>query len=282
MEKVVCMNLNCRSINNKIGTVQLLVLQEKVDILALTETWLTEDDPHANQFCLEGYVFQHKPRIKKRGGGVGILCKQNCFIRRKEVFNYNYFECICAIIQVNGKNISFYVLYRPYKKQEFYDEFEHFIVNYVIADELVLITGDMNAHFEDENDLDVRHINNILYAYGLKQWVNESSHIGGHTLDFIITYEESPIFDDYQIMDPGLSDHFALVFCIMQSKSCDVSNITVNDYTAFKGAQFKEHIHTLNIYPMPSNTDEFLNSIYQILKDLASIFTKKKTNKTCG
>ena len=74
----VCL-LNARSIRNKTLIIKDFVIDNDVDILTLTETWLnpnSNDQTIINSLCPTGYLFQHVPR-EKREGGVGILFKQS-------------------------------------------------------------------------------------------------------------------------------------------------------------------------------------------------------------
>ena len=70
--------LNVRSIKNKAMAVEDLVVDQDIDILALTETWLHPgniDDVEIRTLCPTGYRFLHVLRGHSRGGGVGLLFK---------------------------------------------------------------------------------------------------------------------------------------------------------------------------------------------------------------
>ena len=62
--------LNDRSINNKTLIIKDDVVDKKVDILALTETWLKPDDDSdyiTRDITPTGYCFAHTPRSSKNG-----------------------------------------------------------------------------------------------------------------------------------------------------------------------------------------------------------------------
>ena len=66
--------LNVRSIKNKTMAVKDFVVDQDIDVLALTETWLRPgniDDIEIGILCPTGYRFLHVPRGHSRGGGVG-------------------------------------------------------------------------------------------------------------------------------------------------------------------------------------------------------------------
>ena len=56
----------------------------KLDVLALTETWLYKcDNAKIREMTPDTHVFLHVPREDKRGGGVGILIS-NSFSKIKQ------------------------------------------------------------------------------------------------------------------------------------------------------------------------------------------------------
>jgi len=74
--------LNTRSISNKSHIVKDFTVDNNIDILGITETWLREDESDQriiNDICPTGYSFRHIPRsTSQKGGGDGIL-HRNCF-----------------------------------------------------------------------------------------------------------------------------------------------------------------------------------------------------------
>ena len=72
--------LNARSINNKTLHIKDYVVDNKIDILAITETRLKSDDDcyfTIRDISPQDYVFNHIPRTTGTGGGVGLLFKKN-------------------------------------------------------------------------------------------------------------------------------------------------------------------------------------------------------------
>ena len=70
--------MNCQSIGGKLYFVFDHVKGYQLDIVALTETWLSNEDSqnkHVIDKCVaHGYTLHHSPRTSgRRGGGVGIL-----------------------------------------------------------------------------------------------------------------------------------------------------------------------------------------------------------------
>lgn len=69
--------LNTRSINDKALSIK------DYDILAMTETWLGENEYcSVGEICPTGYSFYHIPI--SRGGGVGLLMKKRIQVKKKK------------------------------------------------------------------------------------------------------------------------------------------------------------------------------------------------------
>ena len=71
------MLLNTRSIVNKIAATAEICNEHSLDIFAITESWLVQNDPVIDILLsdIPEYSMLHVPRLGRRGGGVGILYK---------------------------------------------------------------------------------------------------------------------------------------------------------------------------------------------------------------
>ena len=70
--------MNCQSIGRKLGFVFDHIKKYQLDIVALTEMWLSNEDSKSkyviDQCVAHRYTLHHSPRTSgRRGGGVGIL-----------------------------------------------------------------------------------------------------------------------------------------------------------------------------------------------------------------
>ena len=76
--------INARSVRNKNTTITECITDHNIDILAITETWLKKnsDKPIIVAMTPSGYSFVNAPCASGRGGGVGVIhrdefaCKQ--------------------------------------------------------------------------------------------------------------------------------------------------------------------------------------------------------------
>ena len=84
-----CALLNVQSVTRKTLEIRELIAEKSLDILALTETWLSNNNSSKIAELLQDtHMFYHVPR-EKRSGGVG-LCLSKRFIHVKMIKSLNY------------------------------------------------------------------------------------------------------------------------------------------------------------------------------------------------
>ena len=113
--------MNCWSTKEKTGLPYILdhVRDNKCDLVAFTETWLFPDNvknASVVQECVDyGYKLFHIPRPTRRGGGVGILVKDNIFIVRNMIHHliHTTFEHIELLITTISIHTRLVIVYRP-------------------------------------------------------------------------------------------------------------------------------------------------------------------------
>jgi hypothetical protein len=72
-----------------------------------TSDYITRD------ICPKGYKFIHCPREYARGGGCGLLFKQNLKIKKSKTRSYQSFELMELLLNVNSSTFRIVVIYRP-------------------------------------------------------------------------------------------------------------------------------------------------------------------------
>ena len=60
---------------NKPCTLQEFIIDHELEILSLTETWLTPDSPTniLNSLTPDNYSIIHNPRLQGKGGGIAVI-----------------------------------------------------------------------------------------------------------------------------------------------------------------------------------------------------------------
>ena len=98
--------LDVRSIRKKTLLLRDYIVEHDIDLLAITETWLTDDSSdefYCCGICPEGYKIEQLPRNYADGGGVALVYRR-CFKVKKNVQTiHRSFELIniCASCFLN-------------------------------------------------------------------------------------------------------------------------------------------------------------------------------------
>ena len=203
--------LNCQSVRNKCDIIVDYLLDNKFDIMFLTETWLSNnnnDDIITSSICPTGYNFKHSPRTTGRGGGVGILYKSSikCVLKPRS-FNASSYENFECYFKVPGNCIHTFLIYRPLlssknkiSRNSFIDQFSSLLESATILPAHLLILGDLNINWMNCSNNETAQFHELLDNFNLKQHVSFLTHRNGHTLDHIITRSDDNIIDS---VSPG-------------------------------------------------------------------------------
>lgn len=86
----------------------------KADLYAMAETWLTENDASVRvELIPDGYNLLDQPRVGRRGGGTGLLYRNDLCVKKVESGEENSFEFSERIISSIGHDIRLFITYRP-------------------------------------------------------------------------------------------------------------------------------------------------------------------------
>ena len=114
--------INCQSISGKLDFVFDHIKEYQLDIVALTETWLSSEDSknkHVIDQCVaHGYSLHHSPRTSgRRGGGVGLLVSNAIKVTFKRIHvsplitSFELMEAVLTICSVSLRLIVIYFIY---------------------------------------------------------------------------------------------------------------------------------------------------------------------------
>ena len=210
------------------SSLQDFIHSESIDMVCLTETWLSEK--HFNVEILpEDYNVFRVDRICKTGGGVLIVTRESSFPETKQVYfsQTAELEIVCIECTTNSSRILVVCCYRPPNScSEWLLSFNEFL-NYV-SDlyKKIIITGDFNfpriswsenvvtATGESE-----RFFHNILSDHFLNQLIDIPTR-ENTVLDLIIT--NIPVnINNIEVIDPNnftmFSDHKCVLFVYQDS-----------------------------------------------------------------
>ena len=86
-------------------------MENELDVLALTETWLKETDSTQSHTVSE--MTLHVPRSRGKGGGVGILYRSCVSGKQASPSTCKTFENIHVSLKAGSSHLNIYVIYRP-------------------------------------------------------------------------------------------------------------------------------------------------------------------------
>ena len=194
-----------------------MIIEKKLDFLAITETWLSRKGDSAKiiELTPQNYSFVHSPRLESRGGGVGFVFN-SCYT----VKVLPQIECITSfdllrvrVCSVSTRTFYVYVLYRPpvgskYAVSDsiFYDDLDLLLSEATMCVAPVILMGDFNIHY---NKLDKScKIRSLCDIYAMVQHVHDPTHTHGNTLDLVISSVEDNLISSLTVYDVALSDHY--------------------------------------------------------------------------
>ena len=210
--------INARSVKNKCCILRDLITDNNIDILCITETWLSDFDTAVVAALVPPtHIFYHSPRSEGRGGGVGVAvakCLTNVKSFRRQ---FDTFECLEVQANHNNKKIIIYVIYRPPSVQvsHFLPEFESFLLNSETAAHDITYVGDFNIWIEDPENSISRRFLDLLCNFNLRNYVLEPTYDSGHVLDLVISKSMSSIVNRVIVEDVfTISDHKLVSFVL--------------------------------------------------------------------
>ena len=80
------------------------VLEHDLDIVCVTETWLSLHDANSCTSTIPGYTLEHIPRCNISGGWVGVLVKDGLRFASSKPWPADSFECVEVVL--NGLTAS--------------------------------------------------------------------------------------------------------------------------------------------------------------------------------
>ena len=155
--------VNCQSIVNKTHTIQVETASHNIDLCALTETWIKQEDNTTILACCPlNYKAIPMPRPIKTSSGIAIIYKDRLKVSQNNAYEYTTMECTDFIVSTssNDKNTYLAVIYWPLDTSTI--AFLMDLANYMerninITGNLILF-GDFNIHVNNTQSPDTPSI----------------------------------------------------------------------------------------------------------------------------
>ena len=168
--------MNARSVRNKSADIFDFVCEKKIDLLAITETWLNANDGAVgNELCPTNYKLCDHPRTDGIGGGTALLYRDLLHVKKIRAGVKESFEFSELIVQQpSSHNLIVITIYRPPSSDvhrvpisAFFPELADCLESIVLCQEQLLISGDFNIHVDNAEDTDAIKLIDLLESYGL-------------------------------------------------------------------------------------------------------------------
>ena len=211
-DKLMCFYINARSIVYKMSELELYILEEKPDIIGITESW-TYEDLQNSELNFEGYTLLRKDRIvgdKIRGGGVMLYISNtlNATVR-EDLIEDNFPECIWCDVIIENEITLIGICYRCPSSNKLNDEALFRLISKSSIGNIMLM-GDFNF-----SELDWRKPETLDDSHPFLKCINDNfliQHVDEPTrknniLDLVFTSEENMIENLSVGEHFGTSDH---------------------------------------------------------------------------
>lgn len=241
-------HINVRSLFTGFRELMQIIFEEKFDVVAITETWLTPDILN-EAVRIPGYNFIRNDRIN-RGGGTGIYVSSNLKYEIIDSINSTPnadLEQLWIKIQLNNKSLAFGNIYRPPtgNLRLCVDQLDDVLSTIVPVVDDVICVGDVNVNLFNLNN----PISDTFNAYSFLQLINEPTRVTSTTaslLDPIFVSSSEMISKSGLINCDAISDHH-LVFCdlIFKNRKLLDKIITFRDFKNFNNDRFANDLHNL-------------------------------------
>ena len=246
------MHINSRSVLHKITDFNLLLTSLNIDVnlLAITETWLNDDN--ANLINLPNYSFvYHNRKSKNPGGGVGFfILKGIDFLVRDDLCPpSNYYESMAIeIYQKHSPNIIAFVIYRPpnIDANYFIDSLMPILthVRNTSPNKHVYLMGDFNIDLlADDHHNFSTNFSNSLSSLSFQPHINLPTRITEFSSSLIDNiFSNNYSHQSSAIIYSDISDHLPILVSFHQDNS---NKFELSQYFGFNSTSIK-NIDALN------------------------------------
>jgi len=147
----------------------------------------------------------------------------------------------------------------------FLDEFSSLLADIVSSPCEILISGDFNIHVDDNSAPFSAAFLSLLDSFGLVQHIDGPTHQYNHTLDLLISRQESRLISNVSVIDPLLSDHFALLATLSISVPSHTHQKT-RTIRSFKSVNIAQLCNDIQNSDLSSAIPTSLSDYFQLFK----------------
>lgn len=300
-KKLTVLHINIQSLCNKLDNLELLLCDEGVDVLCLSEHWLQLDT--ISSVKIQGYsLVSNFSRTNSIHGGSLILVKDSlvALFRPCEIVTNASIESHSEMCSVLLNDVCIICCYRPYNGDFnlFYSSLSVAIANALKFCKYVILAGDLNVDYSRDS-ANKKALCDIFDSFNLKVTTNKPTRVftnlNGRTsvsaIDYIVTNIPGDLFQ-CDIVNAHLSDHFAhrFEFQLIDDLQNNVSNkkiVKIRNRSQHNIAMFSNMLKQetwFNVYDSNGSVElgwaNFMDTILYCLDCCCPYQNKCRHNKT--
>ena len=297
-------HINIRSLRHKLCEVESIMIEQQLDILAVSETWL-DNSVSDLEVHIRGTILYRRDRPCmtscscltacgpcKKGGGVCLYVKETLRVSLDERYSHDALELLCIrCTPQRGSEILIGCIYRPPGQSVDYWDSLAAAVDCADCEELYLL-GDLNVNFLDKQSSTYKALyHTILLPLNLSNLVNAPTRITRQTqtsIDCILTNSEDAT--TASVFDCEFSDHRIITTSVpitsLQPDTPDHKpRQPSRDYSSFCMQEFHKLLKSVSLHSFSSTNPhqmaaEWVKKFNCALDELAPIVSRRAGRPT--
>ena len=214
------LNTNSVFSNDRSTQVFNLITTMEIDIMALTETKVTQGSAALLNCSPPSHEIFHTARGQGGGGVAFIISKKLKAKKFKHSLRFFSFELLIVEFRSHEGNCLLINIYRPPNRSQssFLNEFETLLesLNPVLHD--IVIMGDFNFHVNEPNDIYGTKLTDLLTDNAYANRIHVPTFQSGNTLDLVIdSYIKPSVMITEVSTDLSFSDHALVLFNLLRT-----------------------------------------------------------------
>ena len=195
-------------------------------------------------------------------------------------------EYIWCTLNVEKRTVHYVVVYRPPSgsHSKFREKFISLLEDIDANNSDFIVAGDFNIHMDNPHSPDTQNFTQILADFGLRSHTSGPTHIGGHTLDLVITRQDSDLIKNVDT-DDIISDHLMLCFTLsLRQKEVEQKTTMRRSFKNFDVDAFDAELKESELCTTPADDIDDLVTQYNetlslLLDKYAPVATSNQNRK---
>ena len=257
------------------------LVRNKIDVAFVCETWLQKSDKiwkESNMIITDGYQLDCIDRVKRRGGGIGLIWRSDMNMKRiKKVSLESMEAAVWKTTHMHNACTIVGVYHPPNAPNDlFIDNLLDLYTEVKATEKNIILLGDFNIHWNNSEDRDVILLKDSLDTLMLSQMVNFPTHNKGNTIDLIIKENQSEIEILSVTRGDYISDHSAVNFTINWKKDLiECKEITKTNMGEIDGETLLAKLDLIDLYELP--LDDMITELdNRVSSKLEEMIVRKK------